>query len=100
MYGLYEAWIENNKQIVYQKTSGINIPSIRSIVQDSCFLWIASYNNGVTLYNHSTRQSVVTYRTDSEVLPLPSNTIRTILKDRENNLWVGTAEARHLVGRF
>ena len=49
MYGLYEAWIESNKQIVYQKTSGINIPSIRSIVQDSCFLWIASYNNGVTL---------------------------------------------------
>ena len=92
MYGLYEAWIESNKQIVYQKTSGINIPSIRSIVQDSCFLWIASYNNGVTLYNYSTQQSVVTYKTDSEVLPLPSNTIRTILKDRENNLWVGTAE--------
>ena len=63
----YEAWIESNKQIVYQKTSGINIPSIRSIVQDSCFLWIASYNNGVTLYNYSTQQSVVTYKTDSEV---------------------------------
>ena len=92
MHGLYEAWIESNKQIVYQKTPGINIPSIRSIVQDSCFLWIASYNNGVTLYNYSTQQSVVTYKTDSEVLPLPSNTIRTILKDRENNLWVGTAE--------
>ena len=43
MHGLYEAWIESNKQIVYQKTPGINIPSIRSIVQDSCFLWIASY---------------------------------------------------------
>ena len=28
MHGLYEAWIESNKQIVYQKTPGINIPSI------------------------------------------------------------------------
>lgn len=92
MYGLYEAWIEDDKQICFQNAPGINIPSIRSMVQDSCFMWIASYNNGLTLYNTSTQQQTASYTADSKVLALPSNTIRTILKDKENNLWIGTAE--------
>lgn len=92
LYGLYEAWIGKNKQIIQQQIPGIRVPSIRNIVQDSCFLWIATYNDGLTLYNRSTKQSVAAYKTDSKTFPLPSNIIRTILKDKENNLWIGTAE--------
>lgn len=92
MHGLYEAWIDDKKQIINKKVPGISIPSVRSVVQDSCFLWVASYNNGLTLYNCSTQQTVATYNTDSRNFSLPSNTIRTILKDKENNLWIGTAE--------
>lgn len=92
LYGLYESWLGNNKQIISQKLPGINIPAARSIVPDSCFLWIATYNHGLTLYNRSTQQSVATYQTSSKEIPVPSNIIRTILKDREGNLWIGTAE--------
>ena len=92
MYGLYESWLGSNQQIISQRVPGIHIPAVRSIVPDSCFLWLATYNHGLTLYNRSTQQGVATYHTNSKEIPLPSNIIRTLLKDKENNLWIGTAE--------
>lgn len=90
--GLFECQLDNKNQIASRKLPGIEVNAIRTIVQDSCFLWIGSYNNGLILYDLSINQCRIVYTNQSKEFPLPSNIIRNILKDKDGNIWVGTSE--------
>lgn len=90
--GVFECQLNDKSQITCQKLPGTDASAIRTIVQDSCYLWIGSYVKGLTLYHLSCDQSRAIYTSKSEALSLPSDIIRHLLKDRNGNIWIGTAE--------
>ncbi len=85
-------WIKTNSDIDF-----------KSIVLALCYdsenvLWVATYNDGIyKIRNYLGARTIEHYNTENS--KLPSNTIRSILEDSQNRIWIGTAEGLIMINR-
>lgn len=73
-----------------ERALGEDVKDVEQMISDSNYLWIATYYDGVILYDVETEQIVNRITNQSTNGMLQTNTIRSILKDRYNNIWCGT----------
>ena len=85
-----------NKSKIYFETenelTSEKIGNIMMVLPDSNFLWIATYDKGLYLYDTNIDKLVnhITPRLDTDNGSLSSNIVRSIFKDKDSNIWIGT----------
>ncbi len=62
--------------------------SVRRLIADGKYIWLASYDDGLLRLNLETREIVALTISDG----LPSSIVRNVMFDRERNLWVCTSK--------
>ncbi|MFI3248964.1 MAG: two-component regulator propeller domain-containing protein [Rikenellaceae bacterium] len=62
-------------------------PSVRNILADSNYLWLALYNRGVLRQNLNDES----YTGIMQRNGLPSNIVRCLMQDRDKNIWICTS---------
>jgi signal transduction histidine kinase/ligand-binding sensor domain-containing protein/DNA-binding response OmpR family regulator len=71
---------------------GIPHPTVNQIFEDSSQrLWILT-NGGVSVYNRVSGRFQNIFQQDNNPYSLSSNAIRTMVEDRQGNLWLGSVE--------
>jgi len=68
---------------------GIDKPYVRDVFVDHTDLWIGTEGNGLLRYNMDTKQRMVFTHTATKN-SITDNNIRSINKDAEGNIWLGT----------
>lgn len=62
--------------------------SVRKVLSDGEYLWLAQYRGGLLRFNLKTHESLQLTSSNSE---LPSDIIRNVMLDSHDNLWMGTS---------
>lgn len=70
----------------YDNIDGLNNSTIFAILKDENSIWVGTLNDGVYQYNTITKE-VKNYNTSNI---LKSNSIRSIIKDKLNNIWIAS----------
>lgn len=64
--------------------------AVRQIIEDGELLWIATEDGGLNKFNKKTQEFKHFKDLSNESKIIRSNNIHALLKDRNNNLWIGT----------
>lgn len=79
-------------QFTKYKTGGDNLSfhNIHGLCQDGDYLWIGTYTGGLNLLNTKTNKVKVFRSVSSDVTTIDGNSIYSIYKDSNSDIWVGT----------
>jgi ligand-binding sensor domain-containing protein/two-component sensor histidine kinase len=84
-YGVFK--VENGSLVRYLDDVVSRTEKIWSLYQDKQTLYLATLEHGVIAYNFQNKKAELI----DEQKGLPSNHVRKVYKDRNNNLWFGTS---------
>jgi len=85
--GLFK--VNDKRDNLVQINLGIDRPGVNDVFVDNLDLWIATEGNGLLRYNDKARQTKAFVHTTS-INSLVDNNIRSIEKDADGNIWLGT----------
>lgn len=74
----------------YSKGNGLKTNNIHGLCMDNDILWCGSFDNGIDLFDVKNKKIVSSFRVNDGKSNLKSNFVFTILKTRENEIWIGT----------
>ena len=66
--------------------------AVRQMIEDGSYLWIATEDRGFNKFNKETGVFVHTRHITGSRTGLSNNNVHALMKDRENNLWIGSFE--------
>lgn len=66
--------------------------AVRQIIEDGNYLWIATEDRGFNKFNKKTGVFLHTRHIGGSRTGLSNNNVHALMKDRENNLWIGSFE--------
>ncbi|MFI3281136.1 MAG: two-component regulator propeller domain-containing protein [Rikenellaceae bacterium] len=76
-----------------------DIGNINHLLPDSTYMWIATYNSGLHLYDVLKDEIVhtISVRINSSRGSLLSNIVRSVFKDADGNLWIATSKGLNFI---
>lgn len=102
-------WVFYNDGEVYYLPKGSNTfqyftkvlkNSIRSVLIDNSQIWIGYESRGLDCISSIDGKIIKHFDTDDTASGFPSNQVRSILKDNNNRIWVGTYEGIAIIENF
>ncbi|HWK57654.1 MAG TPA: two-component regulator propeller domain-containing protein [Parapedobacter sp.] len=74
-----------------QTNNGLNDNWINTVNElDKGKLWIGTKSGGINILDKTTNTFTYHVHVDNDIQSIPDNDVRSILKDRRGNIWVGT----------
>ncbi|HYF70672.1 MAG TPA: two-component regulator propeller domain-containing protein [Ohtaekwangia sp.] len=81
--------MKTGKVTTYTRDNGLNDNSVWAILLDNDVVWIGTNNGGLNMFDTRRKTFRQFTNTLKDERTISSNTIRCILKDSRNNLWIG-----------
>ncbi|OQB31259.1 MAG: Sensor histidine kinase TodS [Bacteroidetes bacterium ADurb.Bin174] len=89
---LFESFLPNHPP------SGLSYHNVHDVVLDDELLWIATFSQGINVYNTKTKKWKYYVKGNQEGM-LKNNDIFAIFKDSSSNIWIGTSNGTYIFDR-